>query len=117
MCKKRETKWRQIGGVRVLTVDRLRGRRQYMVSFGTQVTFLTEREFEVLSGMGAGQSVRQIAASLGIAVSTAEGHLLAVRQNFGLKSKHDLMMLVSDQAGQCKEVHDGEGCQCGDDVV
>ena len=89
----------QIGGVLVLSVDTLRGRRRYMVGHGTRVEFLTEREFAVLSSVGAGRSIRQTASYLGIAVSTVEGHVLVLRRKFGVKSKHELLVLISEQAG------------------
>jgi DNA-binding NarL/FixJ family response regulator len=55
---------------------------------------LTDREIEVLEGMGRGHGSKEIAASLGIDPGTIDNHRARLREKLGMPSMHALAVLA-----------------------
>ncbi len=58
---------------------------------------LTEREVEVMVGFSQGNSLRKVAESLFISMSTAQTHVKSLYRKLGIHSKQELIDLVSTQ--------------------
>lgn len=58
---------------------------------------LTEREVEVMIGFSQGNSLRKVAESLFIFMSTAQTHVKSLYRKLGIHSKQELIDLVSTQ--------------------
>jgi two-component system, NarL family, invasion response regulator UvrY len=64
------------------------------VEAGEKVMVLTDRDLEMLRLLGSGQTVRGIAATLGISVKTAANAMTLLKKKLGVASTVELMRLA-----------------------
>jgi len=83
-------------------IERFSGRRE--ISPSSPVQGLTEREFEVFQGIGAGKTTREIAAALHLSIKTVEVHRLNIKRKLKVRTAPELVRFAvrwmeSDGAG------------------
>lgn len=83
-------------------IEQFSGRRAG--STRSPVEALTEREFEVFQGIGAGRTTRQIATALNLSTKTVEVHRLHIKEKLKIKTAPELVRyavrwIESDDAG------------------
>lgn len=78
-----------------LMADGFRSREAVCAQLGT-LHRLTEREVEVMIGFSQGNSLRKVADSLFISMSTAQTHVKSLYRKLGIHSKQELIDLVAE---------------------
>jgi DNA-binding CsgD family transcriptional regulator len=66
---------------------------------GVAAPRLSRRERQVLDGLGNGDSVKQVAARLGLSPRTVEGHVKSLHRKFGVSSRGELLARFFRGAG------------------
>lgn len=61
---------------------------------GPGVATLTPRELDIVRLVAAGQSSKEVAATLFLSVRTVDNHLQRIYTKFGVSSRHDLVLLL-----------------------
>ena len=84
-------------GARAYSELRAAGDRSAAVTTpaGTAPARLTQQEAAVLELVGAGLSNRELAAQLFLSIKTVEGHLTAIYDKYGVRSRSQLMALLA----------------------
>ncbi len=59
---------------------------------------LTPRESQILSGLGRGQSSKQMAQALGLSVRTVEAHRQSIRRKLELEVQAELIRYAVEHA-------------------
>jgi DNA-binding NarL/FixJ family response regulator len=71
-------------------MQRMLNQRRAKSSPGSPLGLLSDREMQVLEGIGRGRSTKEIAASLGVDAATIDSHRGRLREKLGLSGMHAL---------------------------
>ena len=71
-------------------MQRMLGRRLAKAAWKPALGELSDREIQVLEGMGRGQGAKEIAASMGIDAGTIDNHRSRLKEKLGLTGMHAL---------------------------